>query len=106
MEQNLKDLRQEYDLIENKNSKEATIIQNNIAYIKETYENPILAPKSRSKNAKLEERLEYQKKRLVNQLSAQDPILARLEDSPTDKPSDDCGKFLGFNMDSIILCLS
>ena len=94
MEQNLKNLRQEYDSIEDKNSKEAKLIKNNIAYIKETYENPFLAPKSQSKNAELE-RLEHQKKvkkQLFYKLSSQDPILSRLEDS------DDCGKFLGYSI--------
>ena len=91
MEQNLKDLRQKYDSIDDKNSTEATRLKKTIAYIKETYENPILAPKNQSKNAKLE-RLEHQKKlkkQLFNQLLAQDPILSRLEDT------DDSGKFLG-----------
>ena len=92
MEQNLNNLRQKYDSIDDKNSKEATLIKNNIAYIKETYENPVLAQKSHSKNAKLE-RLEHQKKvkkQLFNQLLAQDPLLSRLEDTY------DCGKLLTY----------
>ena len=87
MEQNLKDLRQKYDSIDDKNSTEATRLKKTIAYIKETYENPILAPKNQSKNAKLDQK--KLKKQLFNQLLAQDPILSRLEDT------DDSGKFLG-----------